>query len=176
MLKIIVLTLVAFAVCIGGFYALNSYIYIEKQAETPTDIETSENVPEDIEEGVVAEDFEGEADPSVMTLPMNTWVWISALYNDEREIKPTKKDAFTLKFGSDGRFNATTDCNAIAGKYTTKNEMISFTDMISTKMFCEGSQETVFAELLTNTSSYHFTSRGELILDLKFDSGSVVFR
>lgn len=47
--------------------------------------------------------------------------------------------------------------------------------MISTKMFCEGSQETVFAELITNSSGYHFSNKGELILDLKFDSGSVIF-
>jgi hypothetical protein len=45
-----------------------------------------------------------------------------------------------------------------------------------TKMYCEGSQESVFTGLLENTHSYHFTSKGELIFNLKFDSGSVIFR
>jgi heat shock protein HslJ len=48
--------------------------------------------------------------------------------------------------------------------------------MAATRMFCADSQETEFSELLANTSSYSFTSRGELVLQLKFDSGSVVFR
>lgn len=132
--------------------------------------------PAALQFGEVAQDFEGEADPSRMTLSMKTWKWISALYNDEREVKPAKADAFTLTFGADGKFTATTDCNQMGGSYTTDAEKIEFKDIFSTKMFCEGSQETVFAELLTNSTSYHFTSKGELILDQKFDSGSVVFR
>ena len=48
--------------------------------------------------------------------------------------------------------------------------------MMSTLMFCEGSQEEEFTHILTNTSGYLFTSRGELILELKFDSGTVTFR
>ena len=43
-------------------------------------------------------------------------------------------------------------------------------------MYCEGSQESDFQKLLQNTGSYHFTSKGELIFDLKFDSGTVTFR
>jgi hypothetical protein len=44
-------------------------------------------------------------------------------------------------------------------------------------MYCgEGSQENEFVQILTNTSTYHVTSREELIFDLKFDSGSVMFR
>lgn len=126
--------------------------------------------------GEVAQNFEGEADPSRMTLGMQTWTWVSALYNDGREIKPIKATAFTISFG-DGEFTATTDCNQMGGTYTTSaGGKIAFADIFSTKMFCQGSQEMEFSQLLTNSSGYHFTSKGELILDLKFDSGSVVFR
>jgi hypothetical protein len=41
-------------------------------------------------------------------------------------------------------------------------------------MFCEGSQETTFAELLGATSSYSFTSRGELVL--QSNGSKAVFR
>ncbi|KND48892.1 MAG: hypothetical protein AB200_00495 [Parcubacteria bacterium C7867-005] len=126
---------------------------------------------------IVVEDFEGEADPSRMTLTMKTWNWISALYNDERAVKPKQAGKFTLTFKNDGTFSATTDCNGVGGKYTTKpGSQIAFSEMMSTKMYCEGSDEVEFNQLLTNTSGYHFTSKGELILDLKYDSGSVVFR
>lgn len=126
--------------------------------------------------GEVQKNFEGEADPLKMTLSMKKWVWISALYNDERELKPNRTNAFTLTFNSDGKFSATTDCNSMGGTYTATAGIISFSNIFQTEMYCEGSQESDFAKLLENASGYHFTSRGELILDLKFDSGSVIFR
>lgn len=126
--------------------------------------------------GEVVKDFEGEANPDQMTLFMKTWNWVSALYNDGTEIKPKKLDKFTITFGKDGKFSATTDCNRMSGSYTVKDKVISFGSIAMTKMFCEGSQESTFASLLETASGYHFTSKGELILDLKFDSGSAVFR
>ncbi|MEK7649838.1 MAG: META domain-containing protein [Patescibacteria group bacterium] len=127
--------------------------------------------------GELVPEFEGEADPDVMKLDMKVWLWIEALYNDERMIKPKQKEAFTLEFLEFGRFAATTDCNQLGGNYTVGADgAIIFSDMVSTKKYCEGSQEGEFAELLKNTSHYKFTSRGELILDLKFDSGTVIFR
>ncbi len=125
--------------------------------------------------GVVAEDFEGEADPARMTLFMNTWKWVRAQYNDGKVITP-KKDSFTLTFKNDGSFSATTDCNGIGGNYTATKSTIIFGKMMSTKMYCEGSQEADFQKLLENTGAYLFTSKGELVLNLKFDSGSVYFR
>ncbi len=132
--------------------------------------------PQSMQFGEVAKNFEGEADPSRMTVSMKKWIWISALYNDGREVKPIKTEAFTLAFGEDGRFSATTDCNLMSGSYTAANNVLSFGPIASTKMFCAGSQEGEFATLLQNTDGYHLTSRGELILHLKFDSGTVTFR
>lgn len=126
---------------------------------------------------LVMDDFEGEADPSRMTLDMKTWNWISASYNDGRTVTPKKANAFTLKFEDGGRFSASTDCNGVGGEYATAADgKITFNQMISTLMYCEGSQEADFRNLLENTASYHFTSKGELILELKFDSGTVTFR
>lgn len=126
----------------------------------------------------MVENFEGEADPSRMMLGMKRWSWISAQYNDGRTIRPANASKFTLIFGPDSRFSATTDCNSIAGTYAVEDssKTLSFVGIYSTKMFCEGSQESDFTKLLETTGGYHFTSRGELILDLKFDSGSAVFR
>lgn len=122
----------------------------------------------------VAENPEGEADPSRMNLEMKTWNWVSALYNDGRSITP-KKDLFSLTF-KEGKFTARTDCNSMSGSYTASDGVISFSSIAMTKMYCEGSQENEFAKLLENSSGYHFTGKGELILDLKFDSGTATFR
>jgi heat shock protein HslJ len=132
--------------------------------------------PATLQFGEVARDFEGEADPSKMTLQMKTWTWISAIKNDGTEVKPLKTEAFTLTFSNDGSFSATSDCNRIGGKYAATDGKLSFGDMFATRMYCEGSQESAFTRMLGNAHSYRFTSRGELVLELKFDSGSVVFR
>lgn len=132
--------------------------------------------PKTMQFGEVVQNFEGEADPMRMTLPMKTWVWISALYGDGTNVAPKKEGVFTLAFKNDGTFSATTDCNGVGGEYATKNNTITFTRMISTLMYCEGSQEAVFAKMLNEAQGYHFTSKGELILDLKLDSGSAIFR
>lgn len=132
--------------------------------------------PETLQFGEVAQNFEGEADPSRMSLGMKKWSWLSALYSDGKEIKPQKPDAFTLTFGDEGRFTATTDCSSVAGGYIADTDSITFSEMISTRMFCEGAQESEFTSLLGESQGYHFTSRGELILDLKLDSGTVTFK
>ncbi len=127
--------------------------------------------------GQVEKDFSGEADPSRMTLSMKSWTWVEALYNDGRKVAPRNPARpFTLTFVAGGRFSAATDCNGVGGTYTVQGQNIRFENMVSTLMYCPDSQESEFTQLLTNTSGYHFTSKGELILDLKFDSGSVVFK
>jgi heat shock protein HslJ len=126
--------------------------------------------------GTVEQNFEGEADPARMSLGMKEWTWVSTLYNDEREIVPTGSKPFTVVFEKDGMFSASTDCNAVGGSYATDGDRISFSQIFSTKMYCEGSQESDFVTMLSNASGYHFTSKGELVLDLKFDSGSVIFK
>ena len=133
--------------------------------------------PETMQFGEVVQDFEGEADPSRMTLDMKTWNWISALYNDGRTIAPKRAGAFMLTFNEQAKtVSIGTDCNSGSAPYTATDGTISFGAIASTLMFCAESQETEFFGMVTNASAYHFTSKGELFLDLKFDSGSVIFR
>ncbi len=126
--------------------------------------------------GEVVQNFEGEADPARMKLDMKIWKWINTIYNDGKEIKPSLKDKFTLILKNNGTFSATTDCNGIGGEYIINGSKISFEKMMSTLMYCEGSQESDFSKSLNEVDSYFFTSKGELIFNLKFDSGSMIFR
>lgn len=126
--------------------------------------------------GVVVQNFEGEADPARMKLNMKAWNWISTTYNDGKKIIPRDTKRFALTFKDGKSFSASTDCNGVGGEYTVSGNKISFTKMMSTMMYCEGSQEADFSKSLSEVSSYHFTSKGELIFDLKYDSGVMIFR
>ena len=132
--------------------------------------------PKTLQFGIVVQNFEGEADPARMTLAMNTWKWISTRYNNDTTVMPKKAGVFTLTFKNDGTFSAKTDCNTMSGKYTTQDKKITFGNIATTMMYCEGSQEAEFGKMLGEVQSYLFTSKGELVFDLKFDSGSFIFR
>lgn len=132
--------------------------------------------PKTMQFGEVAQNFEGEADPARMKLNMRAWNWISTTYNDGKKIIPRDSKRFALTFKDAKTFSASTDCNGVGGEYTTTGNKISFNRMMSTMMYCEGSQEADFSKSLSEASSYHFTSKGELIFDLKYDSGVMMFR
>ena len=132
--------------------------------------------PETMQFGEVAHHFEGEADPATMTLGMKKWNWIDTIYSNGSTTVPRAQNKFTLTFTAPNRFSAATDCNGVGGEYATNGSKISFTKMMSTLMYCEGSQEADFSKALGEAESYRFTSKGELIFGLKFDSGSMIFR
>ncbi len=119
--------------------------------------------PETRQFGQVEQNFEGEADPSKMSLGMKTWIW-------------NTNNVFTLTFAQNGKFTATTDCNSMGGSYVVKDQSLTFSQIFSTKKFCEGSKEGDFAKLLENTETFRFMSNGELVLGLKGYAGQAVFR
>ena len=115
-------------------------------------------------------------DSNSVTLTMKKWQWVKTLYSDDKLVMPLKQDKFSITFRNDNTFSATTDCNSIGGEYTVKDTTISFSKMISTMMYCEGSQEADFTKMLNQTQNYLFDSKGELVLTMKFDSGSIFFK
>jgi len=125
--------------------------------------------------GEVMKNFEGEADPSKMTLGMKTWNWVNTIYSNDTIITP-KTNKFALILKADKTFSATTDCNGVGGEYTLNGNKITFTRMMSTLMYCEGSQEQDYSKMLSQVQSYMFTSKGELVFDLKLDTGSMIFK
>jgi heat shock protein HslJ len=126
--------------------------------------------------GIVAEDYPGAADPARMTLGMHRWSWIG--YTDENGAEHMLPDPspFTLDFQDQGRFDATTDCNRMTGRYVTEGNTLSFGDMAATRMYCEGSLETLFVSMLKEVDTYRFTGRGRLVMTFRGRSGSMTFR
>lgn len=126
--------------------------------------------------GELVKNFEGEADPSRMSLGMKSWIWTKTQMNNDTTTTPKKSDAFAITFGKDGNVSITTDCNRMGGTYKVDSNTITFGPLMATKMYCEGSQEQDFAKGLAQVATFFFTSKGELILELKMDSGTMNFR
>ena len=77
--------------------------------------------------------------------------------------------------GYDFRDNEEVDWTA-KGKYSAVNGSITFSDVSSTKMYCANSQEDDFKVVFDQAQKFRFTSKGELIFDLKMDSGTIIFK
>jgi heat shock protein HslJ len=123
----------------------------------------------------IVQSFEGEANPAAMDLQMKTWVWVSA-DDGGNELSPRQTAAFTLTFGAEGTFSATTDCNGVRGSYTAQGSNLTFANLAATRMFCTDSQEQAFTQLLERVVGHSFTARGELVLSLAANAGSITFR
>ncbi|MES2213712.1 MAG: META domain-containing protein [Patescibacteria group bacterium] len=126
--------------------------------------------------GEVVQNFEGESDPARMTLNMQPWTWIRTVYSNDTTLVARDPSKFKITFEKNKKFSIMTDCNTGGGTYTVSGNKIVFTEMVSTLMYCEGSQEQDFVKMLNQVQSYHFTTKGELVFDLKADSGSMIFR
>ncbi len=132
--------------------------------------------PKTMQFGVVEKNFEGEANLPKMTLGIRKWEWVKTLYSDDKLVTPLKPGRFSLIIKDDKTFSVSTDCNGVGGEYIVKGNNITFNKMMSTLMYCEGSQEAAFIKMLNETQSYLFTPKGELVLTMKFDSGSIFFK
>jgi len=102
------------------------------------------------------------------------WTWAWTRMNDGGNIISRQKDAFTITFDEDGKFSGTTDCNSFGGQYEINENYIIFSQIFSTEMYCENSQELDFTGALSEVDKFMFDEDGNLILLLKFDSGSII--
>jgi heat shock protein HslJ len=103
------------------------------------------------------------------------WIWVKTVMNDDNTITPVQSDAFQIKFKENGKFTGKTDCNSYFGEYEVEGNKITVDITGSTRMFCEDSQEDDFLDQLRNVDNYFINGEGNLILLLKFDSGSMIF-
>lgn len=105
-----------------------------------------------------------------------TWTWEETQMNDDTQVTPKDVEAFTITFDpAENRVSGTTDCNNFFGSYEKNENELSFSALGSTMMFCEGSQEQEFTGHLQEITHFMFTEEGQLVLLLKYDSGSMIF-
>lgn len=109
-------------------------------------------------------------------LQTNGWYWKETQYSNDEIISAVEPTKFLVTFMEDGRFSATTDCNNGAGSYEAETSNLTFGPIAATKKACLGeTQETEFFNMLSEVQSYLITENGDLALQLKFDSGVMLF-
>lgn len=147
------------------------YNYAERRADEPMTAQPSlaktlwvqlDKATSEIGEWV--KDFEGEVYVSALKLDLHPWVWLRTEYVDKPPFSPKKAGAFLLTFDSISTFRAKTDCNGIGGTFKMNGGSLKLSNLMSTLMFCEDSDESIFSDMLTNVSSYSFGTKGELLL------------
>lgn len=117
-----------------------------------------------------------ESESKIPSELLNTWIWENTLMSDDSVITPEQLGMFTITFNSDGSISGTTDCNDFGGSFTADAQgNISFGQFVMTEMFCQFSQESVFVNELSNVDKYLFDDSGNLVLNLKVDSGGMHF-
>lgn len=121
--------------------------------------------------------------PNVTVVPVSfaeelssrKWTWLNTKMSDSSVVNPSKAGAFTASFQKDLNLLVTTDCNSGRGSYVAGSDnSVAISQIATTMMYCEGSNETLFYRNLGNVGSYKI-SNGQLWLMLKFDSGTMIF-
>ncbi len=100
-----------------------------------------------------------------------TWYWINATFADGTVLTPNKELVYGLQFESNGDINILSDCNNIAGRYSTKNKSLQISELVTTLKFCENTQETEFMQLVEKVQSYTLVDN---LLGLTLSDGAIV--
>lgn len=140
------------------------FLFVSKNNSTPVS-------PDD---GIVMSEAP-ESDEEILT--SKTWTWVNTKMNDGSITEPSTAGVFTADFLAEDRFSAGTDCNTGNTTYTLgeNNALTVNGPFASTLMFCEGSNESDYFQQLQQVQSYMIDENGNLVLLLKFDSGSMIF-
>ena len=118
---------------------------------------------------------------SRQALGAHAWEWKETQYNNDTVVAPTDPTRFVAQFSTDGTFSSTTDCNNTFGRYTLgKDSSLSFGPLAATLMACFDEQgnevlEGKYGAMLAEVQSYMIADNGNLVLMLKYDSGSMIF-
>ncbi len=105
-----------------------------------------------------------------------TWLWKETQYSNDEIIAPVDSTQFKAQFTTDGQFSSSTDCNTVGGSYTVDSNNLSFGAMFATKMACmDETLEMEYSNMLAEVTSYMIDDNGNLVLMLKYDTGSMIF-
>lgn len=107
-------------------------------------------------------------EPSIF---MKKWVWVNTKYADGTSISPKQEDKFSIKFKIPRTLEITTDCNKMGGEYVIKDDTIEITQVFSTLMACEDSQENEYTASLGEARKIYLTNDWGLVLELESEKG-----
>ena len=102
--------------------------------------------------------------------------WKLVSYGSPAAPTPAAPDVDTsIVFGEDGKVNGNVGCNGFGGDYTVDGNTITFGQLVSTLMFCEGpvgDQETTTLNVFTGTAT--FVMDGDTLTITSEDGSAVV--
>jgi uncharacterized lipoprotein YbaY len=103
------------------------------------------------------------------------WQWQGTTMSDDTVYTPEQPERYTLEFLPAGEVQFLADCNRGRGRYEVADNQLTILPGPMTLMACPpDSLDTEFLQGLQEISSY-FLQDGNLVLELKVDSGSMVF-
>ncbi len=116
-----------------------------------------------------------DKDEAMETLTQNSWTWIETVYADDETFIPNYPEEFVLTFNEDGSMGSLTDCNTMGGNFEIdKKGSIEFSQIFSTMMYCEGSQENEYQGMLSSSEGFYFENEN-LVLTLQDNEGKMLF-
>lgn len=152
-------------IVIIGIVILGGLFYLLLQTE-PTD---------DLVE-VDSEQIEESDDESTSRFTDTAWRWVETVNADGEIVTPVQPDVFQLNFTAEpGRLAVQTDCNSMMGGYELEgDDTIVFSEMATTLMYCENSQEQEFASMLGRVERYQVIDN-QLLFIFASDEAQMVF-
>ena len=112
------------------------------------------------------------------TLQGVVWEWQGSQYSDGTEAVPEDPSRYTIEFADDGTATIQADCNQVRADYVANEDdsTLSITPGASTKVACpEDSLDSELMRDLEGAAIYFFDDAGDLLIDIKFDSGTMRF-
>jgi heat shock protein HslJ len=108
--------------------------------------------------------------PAIIGAP---WQWVVTLYSDDTKVIPENSEDYVLELLPEGQLTVKADCNTAVGTYTLKDMQLSMQVTASTMQACgPGSLADQFIKDLNASQSYLMDGE-DLIVTLKFDTGSM---
>jgi heat shock protein HslJ len=111
----------------------------------------------------------------VLLITSKEWRWQRTVLKKEKIVVPRISMDFSVSFSANGMFSGKTDCNNYSGQFIQSGNNLQLGPMITTRKYCAGSQENDFLKFLGEAVSYSFSDEASLKLNLKDESGYMIF-
>jgi heat shock protein HslJ len=109
------------------------------------------------------------------SLTQGIWQWERTEYSDDSVVTANDPSRYTITFLPAGQLAIRADCNNVTGTYTASASQLSIQLGATTLVACPpDSQDSLFLRDLGNTVTYVFDGN-QLVLNLKFDTGNMIF-
>ncbi|MFN8490245.1 MAG: carboxylesterase family protein [Caldilineaceae bacterium] len=103
------------------------------------------------------------------------WQWQKTQMSNDTSTTPDDPTRYTLTFRPDGDFQVRADCNRGRGVYKLDGNRLTLGDAMLTRMACPpGSLDAIYMKQLGQISGY-LLEQGNLVLELKLDTGTMIF-